>query len=94
MEFYQWLLRNNGLKIANKGWFVYCNGIKDKDGFDNKLHFDVKLIAYEGNDDWIEPTMLKIKQCLDADTIPNAENECEYCKFVNQNLELKNQLTS
>jgi hypothetical protein len=82
MEFYQWLLRMNGLKVADKGWFVYCNGIKDTDGFDNKLHFDVKLIAYEGNGDWIEPTMLEIKQCLDSDTIPNTENECEYCGFA------------
>lgn len=29
MEFYQWLLRNNGLKVANQGWFVYCNGLKE-----------------------------------------------------------------
>ena len=26
MEFYQWLLRKNGFKVSNDGYFVYCNG--------------------------------------------------------------------
>ncbi|SVC45005.1 uncharacterized protein METZ01_LOCUS297859, partial [marine metagenome] len=26
MEFYQWLLRQNGFQVSNRGYFVYCNG--------------------------------------------------------------------
>ena len=26
MEFYQWLLRRQGLNVSARGWFVYCNG--------------------------------------------------------------------
>ena len=34
MEFYQWLLRKNGFKVSNDGYFVYCNGDKSKTKFD------------------------------------------------------------
>ena len=31
MEFYQYLLRNNGFKVSDTGYFVYCNGIRQKE---------------------------------------------------------------
>ena len=34
IEFYQWLLRGNGFKVSDTGYFVYCNGLKNKDVFD------------------------------------------------------------
>jgi len=82
MEFYQWLLRQNGLKVSNKGWFVYCNGIKEGT-FNNQLDFNVTLLDYDGNTDWIEPTIQNIKKCLDSEDIPNMENDCEYCVYAN-----------
>jgi len=51
MEIYQWLLRQNGFKVSDTGYFVYANGRKDLDSFDNKLEFEVDLLSYEGNDD-------------------------------------------
>jgi len=30
MEIYQWLLRQNGLKVSDTGYFVYCNGKTDR----------------------------------------------------------------
>ena len=39
MEFYQYLLRNNGFKVSDTGYFVYCNGIRQRDRFDEKLEF-------------------------------------------------------
>ena len=44
MEFYQYLLRNNGFKVSDTGYFVYCNGIKQKDRFDEKLDFKISLL--------------------------------------------------
>ena len=41
MEFYQYLLRNNGFKVSNTGYFVYCNGIREKEKFDEKLDFEI-----------------------------------------------------
>lgn len=82
MEFYQWLLRNNGLEVSKQGWFVYCNGIKEGT-FNNQLDFNVTLLDYDGNTDWIELTIQDIKKCLDSEDIPNMENDCEYCVYAN-----------
>lgn len=82
MEIYQYLLRHNGLNVSDTGWFVYCNGLKDLDSFDRKLDFNVKLISYTGNTDWIEPILGKIKECLDSDELPDQNDTCPYCKYV------------
>ena len=83
MEIYQWLLRQNSYKVSDTGYFVYCNGIADAEAFDQKLEFRVSLIPYQGNDDWIEKTILDIYQCLNSDKIPEADSECDYCSYIN-----------
>ena len=82
MEFYQWLLRQNGFKVAAQGWFVYCNGLKDKSVFNNRLDFTVSMLPYVGDDGWVEPALHAIKECLDADAIPAAKEDCEYCQYA------------
>ena len=82
MEVYQWLLRQNGYKVSNTGYFVYCNGKADREAFDGKLEFDVTLIPYTGNDSWVEKTILEIHKCLNGDVIPKADTECDYCSYV------------
>lgn len=84
MEVYQWLLRQNGFKVSDTGYFVYANGKRDRKAFDAKLEFDIKLIPYTGNTDWIEKTLGIIKQCLMDDRIPSASEKCEYCAYRNQ----------
>lgn len=86
MEIYQWLLRQNGYKVSNTGYFVYCNGNTDKEAFDAKLEFDVTLIAYEGSDSWVEGTLKEIKKCLDSSDIPSSGDDCDYCAFYNHRL--------
>jgi hypothetical protein len=82
MEFYQWLLRRQGLAVARRGWFVYCNGRRDLEAFDNRLEFRVKMIPYDGDDAWIEPLLLKIRATLDAPQAPALGRDCEYCVFA------------
>ena len=82
MEIYQWLLRQNGHKVSDTGYFVYCNGIKDKKAFDAKLEFDITLIAYEGNDNWVEKAIVDAHKCLMGDQIPRAGSDCDYCAYV------------
>lgn len=82
MEFYQWLLRQNGFDVSNTGYFVYVNGKTDRKAFDGKLEFDVKLIPYEGNDGWIEGALGKIKKVLETDSIPASGDDCDYCKYI------------
>ena len=81
MEVYQWLLRQNGYKVSDTGYFVYCNGKTDREAFDGKLDFDVTLIPYTSNDDWVEKTIKEIHKCLNSDKIPKADPECDYCAY-------------
>lgn len=82
MEIYQWLLRQNGYKVSNTGYFVYCNGKKDKEAFDGKLEFDVTVIPHEGNDSWIEQTICEAHRCLNSNKIPEAGHDCDYCSYI------------
>lgn len=82
MEVYQWLFRQNGFKVSDTGYFVYANGKRDRKAFDAKLEFDIKLIPYTGSDNWIEPTLEKIKACLESDSIPPASKSCDYCNYT------------
>ncbi len=81
METYQWLLRQRGFIVSNIGYFVYANATTDREVFDGKLEFDVTLIAYTGNTNWVEPTLLHLKICLDSAELPDASPECDYCKY-------------
>ena len=86
VEFYQWLLRGNTFDVSNTAYFVYCNGIKDKRVFNNILEFKVKLIPYLGNDEWVEPTLYNIKDCLLEEKAPPPSKDCSYCLYINKNL--------
>ncbi|MFH1767949.1 MAG: PD-(D/E)XK nuclease family protein [Candidatus Omnitrophota bacterium] len=81
LEVYQWLLRRNGLKVSNTGYFVYCNGRTDIDKFDGKLEFDLTLIAYTGKDTWVENKLKEIYACLQGNTVPEASNTCDFCAY-------------
>jgi len=81
MEVYQWLLRQNDFKVSNVGYFVYCNGDVDKEAFDGKLEFKIKLIPYEGNDIWVEQTIINLHKCLMGDTLPQAGLDCDFCQY-------------
>lgn len=81
MEVYQWLFRKNGFNVSSTGYFVYCNGNTDKEAFDGKLAFDIKLLAYTGDDSWVEKTVLDAIECLKSDQIPSSGDDCDYCKY-------------
>lgn len=81
MEFYQWLLRRNNFAVSPTGYFVYANGRRDAVAFDGKLEFDVKLIAYEGNDGWVEKTARAARECLVFNRPPTSHPDCDYCLY-------------
>jgi CRISPR/Cas system-associated exonuclease Cas4 (RecB family) len=89
MEVYCWLLRQNGHKVSDTGYFVYCNGKRDRKAFDGKLEFDLTLISYKGDDSWVESTIRQIHKCLNEDKIPKANPECDYCSYTDA-VNLKN----
>ena len=81
MDIYQWLLRQNGFKVSDTGYFLYVNGKADRKAFDGKLEFDVSLIAYKGDDSWIPEVLRNIKKCLESAEIPSASPTCEFCSY-------------
>ena len=92
LEVYQWLLRQNGLIVSDTGYFVYTNARIDVDGFGDKLEFTTKLIPYEGDDSWIEPTLLSMKACMDGDmpAVGTAAmgGECDFCAYARSRTQL------
>lgn len=93
MEVYQWLLRQNGLKVSNTGYFVYANGRLDMDGFFDRVEFRTKVIPYTGSDAWIVPTLLKMKACMDQEEMPPVGTAamggvCDFCSYARQRTEL------
>ena len=83
MEVYQWLLRGEGHKVSDTGYFVYANGIAQKDGFFNKVEFRTNVFPYKGSDKWVEPTLVKIKETLEMDDPgPKESIGCEYCQYA------------
>jgi ATP-dependent exoDNAse (exonuclease V) beta subunit len=81
MEVYQWLLRKNGFKVSDTGYFVYCNGKTDLKAFDAKLEFDVVILPYTGKDDWIDETLAQMKESLNQESLPEKGKDCDYCEY-------------
>ena len=93
LEVYQWLLRQNEFLVSDTGYFVYTNARLDVDGFGDQLQFTTKLIPYEGNDSWVEPTLEKMKACMESDSMPPVGEAamggpCEFCSYAKSRTEL------
>lgn len=92
MEIYQWLLRQNGFKVSDTAYFVYANARLDSEGFFDKVEFKTKIIPYKGSDKWIEPTILKMKDCLEGDmpAVGTAAmgGPCDFCDYARKRTEL------
>jgi len=81
LEFYQWLVRKNGLIVSDVAYIVYCTGKFNQERFDKQIEFDIHVIKHIGDDSWVEPIIEEIKECLEGGTIPDCGSECEYCKY-------------
>ena len=82
MEIYQWIFSKNGFEVSDTGIFVYCNGLKNKADFRRHLEFQVNVIKYQGNANWVEGKIQEIHQLLTSDVIPEPTQSCEYCKYA------------
>ncbi len=78
---YQWLLEQNGFAVSPTAYFVYANGNAEAPGFNDTLTFETTLVPCEGDTTWIEPTLSKIRECLEQDSFPESSDSCEYCSY-------------
>lgn len=81
IEVYQWLFRQNGFTVSSTAYFVYCNGNKDRPSFDGRLDFSIKVLPYDGDTSWIEPSLKKLYATLQAPAIPAPSPTCEHCTY-------------
>ncbi len=92
MEIYQWLLRANDFKVNDTGYFVYTNARIDLDGFNDRLEFLTKVLPYTGDDSWVEPTLMKMKETMEGDmpAVGTAAmgGECNFCSYARERTEL------
>lgn len=92
MEVYQWLLRANGHKVSDTGYFVYANGDASQREFNDLLHFRTNVFPYLGHDDWVEPILFEIKECLDGEmpAVGTAAmgGTCDYCEYAKSRTKL------
>ena len=81
IEIYQWLLRQNGFRVSDTGYWFYANATKDRNAFDARLDFELTLVPYTGSTDWIDGVLVDLKKCLDSESIPEAAEDCDYCRY-------------
>ena len=82
MEVYQWIFRKMGFQVNKTGYFVFANAGKNRPKFDGRLEFALSILPYQGNDDWVEPIIFKIKECLESNQIPKISESCAYCGYI------------
>lgn len=81
MEIYQWLFKQNGFKVSDTGYFVYCNGDTDREAFDGKLEFSIKLLPYTGDSSWVGKAIQDAIACLQNDSLPAPSTDCDFCSY-------------
>ena len=93
MEIYQWLLRQNGFKVSDTGYFVYATGDMNAAEFNDVVQFNTHVFPHNGSDEWIEPVIKKMKACMDSEVMPDVGvaamgGECDYCNYAKRRTEL------
>ena len=87
MDLYVWVMKQKGFKVSSIGYFLYCDGDRFSDyNFLNEneanMKFKMSLLTYEVDLSWIEPTLIKIKDCLHQVKCPSHNPDCEYGQFI------------
>lgn len=82
LEIYQWLLFKRGFKVSKDCYLVYANANKWKQEFNNVLDFEITLLKHGGNFEWIDGVLMEIYSLLNQDLIPDSNEECDLCGFV------------
>lgn len=81
METYQWLLAQNGFKVSPTGYFLFAQVNKSLGFGKGKLSFDLFIEPLQGDTSWVEKAILQARKTLNQKKPPEANEECEYCKY-------------
>ena len=70
----------NDLELEPYGFFLYANGIKDG-FFEKKLKFNLELIKYEYNIEWIPSKLKELASTLNNENMPEGSKSCDHCSY-------------
>lgn len=82
VEVYQFLLAGQGLPVSSTAYFLFEVPDKTRPAFEDVLRFTPQVVAYEGDTSWIDEALIAARACLDADEVPDADEDCELCAWV------------
>ena len=84
-EIYSWILSKLGLDVDNTSYFFYVNAKPAQEVFNNNLEFEYAIIPYKTEDyNWVENTIVEIKNFLETNKIPSSNQECDLCKYMHK----------
>lgn len=83
IELYQWLLQQNGLPMSQTAYFLYCTGDPTYNTFNGTLHFRQHVIAYEGQNQWVDAALDALQACYAHPNPPESNAACVYCAYKN-----------
>ena len=84
-EIYSWILSKLGLEIDNTSYFFYVNAKPDQEIFNNSLEFEWTIIPYTTKSyNWVEDTIVEIKNFLETNKIPSSTPDCDLCKYMSK----------
>ena len=80
-------MRRKGFSISSIGYFLYCDGdrFSEYDFLNSEnasMQFKMSIIDYQVDTSWIEPTLMKVKECLHNPNTPKHSENCEYGTFL------------
>lgn len=78
---YRWLFEKNGFTVAETGYLVYANASTAPNTFNDTLTFETTLVPVPTDTNWILPTLTAIKACLEATSLPEIGQGCEFCPY-------------
>lgn len=83
-EIYQFLVAQQGLTVNDRAWFVWTNGIKTAEAFDDTLRFRTVLVHHDGDRSWVLQTFRDAVSIATGTTAPAPAAECSWCTYVSR----------
>jgi len=80
LDFYSYILKLNNYKIFKTGYWLICNsGNTKQETFQGNLDFKITLLPYDLKTNYIEDTLVKLKECLELKNPPSSGKFCSNC---------------
>ena len=91
LEMYQWVFRKLGFTVSDEAYLLYFNGLKNEPFFNQELKFEKHLIKLDCSDEWVEEAIIKARDLLLDDELPEPSGSCDKCNYLRARWELSNQ---